>query len=81
MRPGVYAGFYSVRELTVAQIVESPIHTADADATQLDSCVASASVVCIGQKMLTVNYPWLFSTTRTTHYIDYYLNRQRTTAA
>ena len=27
--------------------VISPIHTADADATQLDSCVASASAVCI----------------------------------
>jgi len=26
----------------------SPIHTTDADATQLDSCVASASAVCIG---------------------------------
>ena len=35
---------------TAAQpvMILSPIHTADADATQLSRCVASASAVCIG---------------------------------
>ena len=31
------------------ELVENCVHTADTDATQLDSCVASASAVCIGQ--------------------------------
>jgi len=31
------------------ELVANSIHTADADATQLDSRVASASAVCIGQ--------------------------------
>ena len=30
----------------------SKVQTADADATQLDSCVASASAVCIGLKTI-----------------------------
>jgi len=32
------------------ELVANSVHTADADATQLDSCVASASAVCIGLK-------------------------------
>ena len=30
------------------ELVANCVHTADADAIQLDSCVASASAVCIG---------------------------------
>ena len=30
------------------ELVANCVHAADADATQLDSCVASASAVCIG---------------------------------
>jgi len=30
------------------ELVANCVHTADDDATQLDSCVASASAVCIG---------------------------------
>jgi len=30
------------------ELVANSIHTAEADTTQLDSCVASASAVCIG---------------------------------
>ena len=29
------------------ELVANCVHTADADATQLDSCIASASAVCI----------------------------------
>ena len=31
------------------ELVANCVYTADADATQLDSCVTSASAVCIGQ--------------------------------
>jgi len=44
---GVNAPVGSRRELAA-----NCVHTADADATQLDSCVASASAVCIGHKRL-----------------------------
>ena len=30
------------------ELVANSVHTADADATQLDRCVASASAVCVG---------------------------------
>jgi len=43
---GVNAPVRSRREL-----VANCVHTADADETQLDSCVASASVVCIGHRV------------------------------
>jgi len=36
------------------ELVANCVHTADADATQLDSCVASASAVCIGLKTVIV---------------------------
>ena len=34
------------------ELVANCVHTADADATQLDSCVVSASAVCIGHHPL-----------------------------
>jgi len=41
------------------KLVANCVHTADADATQLDSCVASASVVCIGLKCSLTLIPYL----------------------
>jgi len=35
-----------------ALVANNCVHTADADATQLDSCVASASAVCIWHYIL-----------------------------
>ena len=34
------------------ELVANCVHAADADATQLDSCVASASAVCIGLNVM-----------------------------
>jgi len=42
--------FYCMFYFTCDRSLKCPIHTADADATQLSSCVASASAVCIGLK-------------------------------
>jgi len=37
------------------ELVANSVHTADADATQLDSSVASASAVCTGHKTMSLN--------------------------
>ena len=46
------------------KLVANCVHTADADATQLDRCVASTSAVCIGHNPLTAgyaNHSWRFA--------------------
>ena len=44
------------------ELVANCVHTADADATQLDSFVASASAVCIGHNELSVQISEYFYT-------------------
>jgi len=47
-----FVSFQMSTEFVVSrrELVANCVHTADVDATQLDSCVTSASSVCIGHK-------------------------------
>ena len=46
------------------ELVANCVHTADADATQRDSCVASASRVCIGLYKSSSRFSSVFSVTQ-----------------